>query len=347
MHTTSPLRVEAACPVFGTCGGCQLQHMHYESQLEWKRAVVEQLLQDVGNFDDPPLLATVPCDIPWNYRNQMRFSVNRDGQLGLTARGTRRVLPLNACPIAHQRINDALGILGCSAHPRPQVVVRYGAASGQMLIQPQQTPEMAQTLAEAELDIHTETMEEVLAGETFRIRPSSFFQTNTAQANKMLDMVLAGLLSSNERAASELRVVDAYCGVGTFALFLARHVAHVIAIEESPSAITDAEWNLRHVDNVAIRKGKVEDLLPEMAATLDGLVIDPPRAGCQRGVLDALAANPVQRIVYVSCDPSTLARDLDILCHQHATYRLRTIQPLDMFPHTAHIETITVLEHVC
>ena len=296
-----------------------------------------------------------------------------------------------------------------------------------MLIQPHPTPAVAQQLADAGLDLRTNTMEEMLAGETFRIRPSSFFQTNTAQAEKMAQMVLNGLLddkslnstsprpiarrgegggavwgaallplwspageeggqleglSTNVEAGAAgggggapcrclaspplaspspeqptrvrevtgsstplpLTIADAYCGVGTFALLLARHVNKVIAIEESASAIKDAQWNLREVSNVDIVKGKVEDVLPALASQLDGLVIDPPRAGCQQVVLDALVQYPVARIVYVSCDPSTLARDLNILCHQHPIYRLRSVRPLDMFPQTAHIECIAVLE---
>ncbi len=139
---------------------------------------------------------------------------------------------------------------------------------------------------------------------------------------------------------TELTIVDAYCGVGTFARILAQHVGKVIAIEESASAIKDAQWNLRDVNNVEILKGKVEDMLPNLATRIDGLVIDPPRAGCQQVVLDALVQNPVTRIVYVSCDPSTLARDLNILCHLHPIYQLRSVQPLDMFPQTAHIECV-------
>ena len=145
------------------------------------------------------------------------------------------------------------------------------------------------------------------------------------------------------RAAS-LTIVDAYCGVGTFALLLARHVGKIIAIEESASAIKDAQWNARNVDNIEIIKGKVEDILPSLISKIDGFVIDPPRAGCQQIVLDALIQHPVERIVYVSCDPSTLARDLHILCHQHPIYRLCSVQPLDMFPQTVHIECIAVLE---
>lgn len=354
IHQPSPLRIAASCPVFGTCGGCQLQHMRYEAQLEWKRAMVQQLLQDIGGFEHPPVRETVPCDIPWHYRNHMRFSVNRHGQPGLTARGTHRVLPLTSCPIAHEQINRTLDVLSQMPNERPQVLMRCGTATGQMLIQPHPQPEVIQQLADIGLDVHSDTMEEVLLGETFRIRPSSFFQTNTAQAEKMVQLVMNGLLGnqnlvldtppqSNKHAGT---IIDAYCGVGTFALLLARHVDKVIAIEESASAIKDAQWNLREVNNVEILKGKVEDILPSLALQVDGLVIDPPRAGCQQVVLDALIQHSVTRVVYVSCDPSTLARDLNILCHLHPTYRLHSVQPLDMFPQTAHIECVAVLERI-
>jgi len=344
--------------------------MQYTAQLRWKWSVVRQLLRDIGGFDDPPLLETVPCDDPWHYRNHMRFSVNRDGQPGLTARGTHRVLPLTCCPIAHEQINRVLGVLSQVSNARPQLLVRCSAASGQALLQPYPAPEIAGQLAAAGLDVHSETMEEVLAGETFRIRPSSFFQTNTAQAEKMARMVLEGLLKetvdriplpqrrtpSGERCgpawgagnAPTFRgtYADAYCGVGTFALLLARHVEKVIAIEESASAIKDARWNLRNTVNVELLQGKTEDLLPGVAAQLDGLVLDPPRTGCQQKVLDALVQHPVARLVYVSCDPETLARDLNVLCHLHSIYRLCWVQPLDMFPQTVHIECIAVLEQI-
>lgn len=346
IHEPSPLRVMAPCPVFGECGGCQLQHMRYDAQLAWKRGIVEQLLHEIGHFEQLPLLDTVPCDVPWHYRNHMRFSVNRDGQPGLTARGTHRVLPLTHCPIAQEPINRALAVLSEHQNARPQVLMRCGSQSGQLLIQPTPSPDVALQLTDVGLDLHTETMEERLAGETFRIRPSSFFQTNTAQAEKMAQMVLHGLFDGNTQEPSSMTVVDAYCGVGTFALLFARHVGKVLAIEESASAIKDAQWNLRGVENVEILKGKVEELLPSLSAPLHGFVIDPPRAGCQRDVLDVLARHPVYRIVYVSCDPSTLARDLDILCHQHAAYQLRSVQTLDMFPHTAHIECISLLERI-
>ncbi len=349
IHEPSPLRVEAPCVVFGTCGGCQLQHMRYGAQLEWKHHVVGDLLREVGAFADAPLLPPVPCDNPWHYRNQMRFSVNRDGLVGLTVRNSHRVLPLTSCPIAHEQINRVLPILNRYVNERPQAQIRCGVTTGQVLIQPVPGDEAVQELTASGLDLRSETLEEQLLGETFRIRPSSFFQTNTLQAEKMARMVLNGLLPQANQSSTQarsLKVVDAYCGVGTFALLLSRHVGKVIAIEESSSAIKDAQWNLRDISNVEILKGKVEAMLPALAARIDGFVIDPPRAGCQQVVLDALLQHPVSRIVYVSCEPSTLARDLHVLCHLHPVYRLRSVQPLDMFPQTAHIECVAVLERI-
>jgi 23S rRNA (uracil1939-C5)-methyltransferase len=290
------------------------------------------------------------------------------------------VLPLTSCPIADEQINGALSVLSQLPNERPQLLIRCGTASHQMLIQPHPKPDVAAQLTAAGLDIHTDTMEEILAGETFRVRPSSFFQTNTAQAEKMVQMVLDGLgivtdsrggrgplgrpgaeergdqgekawatqgpspLRDDTRQENQEIIVDAYCGVGTFALLLAKHVGKVIAIEESASAIKDAQWNLGGTSNVEVLKGKVEEVLPALASQIDGLVIDPPRAGCQQVVLNALVQHPVARIVYVSCDPSTLARDLNILCHLHPAYHLHSVQPLDMFPQTAHIECIAILE---
>lgn len=334
----SPWRVEAPCPQFGSCGGCQFQHIDYARQLEIKRQMVIDLLREEGGFAGPPVLPTLGCAVPWRYRNHMRFSVNREGQVGLTARGTHRVLPLSDCPIAHETINRALRVLTSSPQPRPQALVRCGAQTDQVMLQPLPTPELRARLEDAGLDVREESMEEELAGARFRIRPSSFFQTNTPQAEQMAALVLRGL-----EVSPEMTLADTYCGVGTFALLLARHAQKVIAIEESASAVRDALWNVREVPNVHILQGKTEDLLPTLTETIDGLVLDPPRQGCQRPVLDALVARCVPRVVYVSCDPATLARDLQYLCQTTGAYTLTQVQPLDMFPQTAHIECVAVL----
>lgn len=333
-------RVPARCPVFGECGGCQLQHMSYTAQLDWKTQRMRELLAASG-FASPPVAPAMGCEPPWNYRNHMRFSINREGRAGLTARDSHRVLPLHACPIAHERINDALALLANEVLPKPQILIRYGEASSQMLLQPPPSQEARHCLETAGLDIRDADMEESLLGRSFRIRPSSFFQTNTRQASRMAALVLERLPSG-----SNVALVDAYCGVGTFAGLMAARAGRVIAIEESASAIRDARANMSDTPNVEIIQGKVEVILPGMTERLDGLVIDPPRAGCQRPVLDALIARRVPRIVYVSCGPDTLTRDLAYLCLDQAAYRLVSVQPLDMFPQTAHIENITLLEAV-
>lgn len=336
----APERVAAPCPVFGVCGGCQLQHMDYAAQLAWKSDRMRSLLAEAG-FIDAPVRDAIGCNPPWNYRNHMRFSVDRAGRVGLTARGTSRVLPLTRCDIAHERINDALAILARHELPRPQALVRVGVATGQMLLQPSPAGALREELAALGVELREAEFEEELAGHRFRIRPSSFFQTNTAQATVMARLALEAL-----PAGDEITLVDAYCGVGTFARLMAERAGRVLAIEESESAIRDARANLSGAANVEIVKGKVEAILPALTERLDGLIIDPPRAGCQRPVLDALIGRRVPRIVYISCGPESLARDLSILCLESGAYRLVSLQPLDMFPQTAHIENIAVLEAV-
>ena len=217
--------------------------------------------------------------------------------------------------------------------------MRYGVATGELLLQPAPSDEARAELEAAGLHVRDESFEEGLGDRRFRVRPSSFFQTNTAQANVMARLALEALPSG-----PDVTLVDAYCGVGTFARLMAERVGRVRAIEESASAIRDARYNLREAPNVEIVQAKVEDVLPQMRERLDGLVIDPPRAGCQRRVLDALIERRVPRVVYVSCGPETLARDLRLLCLESGAYELISLQPLDMFPQTAHIENIAVLQ---
>jgi 23S rRNA (uracil1939-C5)-methyltransferase len=333
-------RVTPRCAVFGQCGGCQLQQMAYPAQLAWKTQRVRELLRGVG-FAEPPVRDAIGCEPPWNYRNHMRFGVDREGRIGLTARGTHRLIPLHGCPIAQPRINEALAALAQEPQRPPQALVRYGVATGQMLIQPAPPPATRARLESAGLEVGDESMEEELGGVRFRIRPSSFFQTNTAQANVMARLALAEL-----PAGPAVTLVDAYCGVGVFARLMAERVGRVLAIEESASAVRDARWNLRDTPHVEIIQAKVEDDLPQRAERIDGLVIDPPRAGCQRPVLDALATRRPPVVVYISCDPTTLARDLAYLCLKTGAYRLRSVQPLDMFPQTAHIENIATLDAI-
>ena len=327
----SPHRVEPPCPYFGECGGCQWQHVAYSRQLEMKRDILIRQLREVGRIEDPYVLETIPSPSTTAYRNHARFSVNRQGSLGFTRTGTRRHLEIDRCLLMHDRINSVLTEVQGRGRTLRQVAVRCGVATGEMLVQPH-------------LDIPGLTFEsgqtqytEALFGYPFRVSSPSFFQVNTPQA---------------ERMASELRdrlhptggelLADAYGGVGTFAVLLSPYYREIITLEESPSAIEDAIINCRPFPNVRVVKGKSEDVLPSLDSRPDTVILDPPRTGCHPTVLEFLANLAPRKIAYVSCAPNTLARDLRILIH--GGYSLREAVPIDMFPQTHHVESISILE---
>ena len=326
----SPHRVEAPCCYFGDCTGCQWQHMDYTYQLELKRQAVEEALHRVGGFTDIPVLSTLASPQQFGYRNHARFTVGSQGRLGFVHRERRRFVDIGRCMLMDPWINDTLGMLqGCCAETT-QLSVRYGTNSGSWLVQP------ALSNSEVPLESGQKHYREVIEGVTFRVAASSFFQVNTQQAATIAELVRDSLHLSGREV-----VVDAYSGVGTFAALLAPHAARVIAIEESASAIKDAEENLSACSNVAMRPGKTETVLGELEETVDAVVLDPPRTGCQRQALESLMRLAPARISYTSCDPATLARDLRVLAT--GPYQVEAVQPVDMFPQTHHVECIATL----
>jgi 23S rRNA (uracil1939-C5)-methyltransferase len=160
---------------------------------------------------------------------------------------------------------------------------------------------------------------------------------NTHQAARLFELVWARLNLSGQET-----LVDAYAGVGTFASALAAHAKRVIAIEESSAAVKDARINLAYLSNVELVLGKTEEVLATITPTPDCVILDPPRTGCHDDALQALVQTRPPRVVYVSCDPSSLARDLRVLCAE--AYELLEVQPVDMFPHTHHIECVATLQ---
>lgn len=324
VHEASPDRVEAPCSYFGVCGGCQWQHITYERQLELKRHVVSEQLRRIGKFAVQPVAEIVGADQPLGYRNHMRFSAGKRGDLGFVRRGSHSLLPIDRCLIAQPAINGTLARYQGKTTGLHQLEVRLGVNTGDILIQPPESGEKRGSYREA------------LLGRPFEVSSASFFQSNTRQAERLIELVIEKL----DPQPDDL-LVDAYAGVGTFAALLAPHVKRVIAIEEAPNAVADAIVNMKDLSNVTCIEGKVEHVLPELDERPDALILDPPRQGCHRAVLDAITTHRPRRLAYVSCDPATLARDLRILVD--GGYELLEVTPLDMFPQTFHVECVANL----
>jgi 23S rRNA (uracil1939-C5)-methyltransferase len=347
VHTAAPGRVTPRCEYFGVCGGCQLQHIEYDEQLRLKTEVVREQMRRIGHLPDVPVRPMLPSPEVWNYRNHARFSVDRAGFLGFIMRGRKRMLRIENCHIMQPPIVDVLHALQGDFEPAStidpaaepprgrlpklhQVAVRLGVNSGDMLVQ----PDISAFVPEVKSG-QTSFVEE-LCGERFRVSASSFFQVNTAQAERLVDLVREGLCLSPDDV-----LLDAYAGVGTFAKVLAKDVAEVIAIEVAASSVADGRYNTAGMPNVRWIEGEVERVLPELDITSTAVVLDPSRQGCAPPVLDALIEAAVPRVAYVSCDPATLARDLRVLVD--GGYQVDHVQPVDLFPQTYHIENVALL----
>ncbi len=275
----APPRVEPRCPYFGACGGCQVQHLAYAEQLRWKTANLRAQLQRIGRLPDPPVLPIIPAAHPWHYRNQARFQVDTAGHLGFSRAHSRRLVLIEHCSIMQPEIVALMPRLQQLLPGAHQIVVRYGARTGQFLIAP------PLPLPESELPSGQPAYEEILLGRRFRVSASSFFQVNTrvdertvtpelrrawpplaerATADLSQAEVLALLVLDRLPLTGRELVVDAYCGVGTFTLLAAERASEVIGIEEARCAVRDAEYNARGVANVRFVEGRTEDRLASL-----------------------------------------------------------------------------------
>ena len=326
----SPHRVEAPCRYFGACTGCQWQHIDYEHQLELKRDRVSTSLKQYQTLSDISVAPTMPSPQVFNYRNHARFTVRGQGRLGYINRMSRRFVEIDECMLMDPWINEALGELQGKCAETTQLSVRLGVNAGEWLIQPtMQNPDISLKTGQTHY-------REKLLGHTFRIASPSFAQVNTPQTERMIELVRRRL----ELRGDEL-LLDAYAGVGVFAALTAPYVKKVVAIEESSAAIKDAAVNTVGIDNLEFIEAKTEDAIGGLEERPDAVILDPSRLGCHPNALDALISNRVPRIVYVSCDPDALARDLDRLVS--GGYGVDSVEPLDMFPQTHHVECLATL----
>jgi len=347
----SPHRVETPCPYFGACGGCQWQHIDYSAQLLYKCEIIKSQFRRIGKLDDPPVRPMLGMANPWHYRNHAQFAISAEGGLGFRIGRSHRVIPIDTCLLLHPLLNETLGMLDLDFSGLTRVSIRVGIRTGDVLIVlesgAKEVPEvtvnvpvscvlLAQDGTEITL-VGKRYIHERVAKRTYRVSVGSFFQINTDQTERLIQILGEGLA-----LGADDRLLDAYCGVGTLGLSLASRVAQVIGIESHSGAMEDALINAGGLSNTYFIEGKVEEILPDMIDSIDVVILDPPRQGCHPAVIRALCARGPQRIAYVSCDPTTLARDVHLLV-ENGGYYLHEVQPLDMFPQTYHIESVSFL----
>jgi 23S rRNA (uracil1939-C5)-methyltransferase len=330
------------------CGGCQWQHIAYDTQLRFKTDIVREQFARIGKIPDALVRDTLGMNEPWHYRNNVQFQMDADGHLCFRAFESHNLVQIEECHILDPLLDGMFHAIDFEGVKFNTVTLRAGTQTGQRMLvlegRDAQPPEIAvdepvsivyQTpRGETTLLIGKDALHEELQGRAFRVSPVSFFQVNTAMAEKLVELIERYL---KPRAADVL--LDAFGGVGTFGLLLAPRVARVIEIEESQSAADDARANAVDLTNVEFHRGAVEDVLPKLRTKIDIAVADPPRAGLAPGALDAIIASAPRALAYVSCDPATLARDARRLID--GGYRLIETQPVDLFPQTFHIETVS------
>ena len=350
----SPHRVTPPCPYVPRCGGCQLQHIEYSHQVELKREIVLDALRRQRVEHPEPRVHAV--EDPWRYRIRGEFHViNTESPpaLGFNRARSWRPIAVDDCLIHHPRITTALpalrGLLGSSATNTLNTLhLTVGEDGQELLIHAKPARGLAAGALEGGLDLpgagRVSTTSTTLRwrGLTFRVTPDAFIQVNWAQMDVLYQCAIDAL-----GGHAGLRVVDAYAGIGVLACHLAAEAREVTCIESNRGAAQLGVLNAR-VNDVADRMhfvlSPVEDALPRVGAAemADAIILDPPRAGCSGRVTGWLALAGPKRVVYVSCDPATLARDLHTLVAS-GPYRVDALDVVDMFPQTYHVESVVTL----
>lgn len=350
--TPAPDRIQADCRHFTQCGGCHYQHLAYKDQIQAKTEILRDQFQRIGKIPDPPIQAMQPSLNEWKYRNHLQFHVSGEGKLGFISAKGSFILAVEECLLPEADIFTFWRELqfepGTSIE---RAALRCGKDHELMLVLEAETDDPPGIEIEADLSVvhFYEGHPVVLAGKEyfhvdvlgkeFRVSAGSFFQVNTEMTEKMV----VHLLKKLTEGSPSITLLDVYCGAGLFSRFLAPHYGQVIGIESSSSACEDYAENLDEFDHVDLYEGEAEHILPALAGQISGdvhVIVDPPRAGLEKQVLDAILVVKPRLLAYVSCDPATLARDSARLIH--GGYRLQEVVPFDLFPQTYHIESISL-----
>lgn len=388
----SPYRVEIPKEDMHKYGGCQLHHMSYEGQLQFKQNLVEQTLTRIGKLQDVNIHPIIGMEQPFHYRNKAQVPVGeRNGRLitGFYKPRTHEIIDTDESVIHMEAINDAIKIvkeicseLGVAAYNEEahtgvlrHIMARFGRKTDELMIvlitRTEKLPhrkeiveKIVAALPNVKSVVHNVNPKrtnvilgertQVLWGQNviydyignvkFAISPRSFYQVNPVQTQVLYDKALAYTGLTGEEI-----VIDAYCGIGTISLFLAQQAKKVYGVEVVSDAINDAKKNadLNGITNVEFTVGEAETVIPNWAKEgihADVIVVDPPRKGCDAALLKTIIEMKPKRVVYVSCNPATLARDLGIL--ETGGYQTLEVQPVDMFPMTMHVECVVLMSRV-
>lgn len=339
----APERVEPECRHFGSCGGCQWQHGSYEAQLEWKQSIVTGQLAHLGRHPDPPVRTIVAAGAPFQYRNRMDYRVI-SGRPALHERRSKTLVPLSECQILHPNLSAVLTDLGDLSGVQA-LTLRTSTTTGDVLVViegdvPRQASAWGCNVAVVEGDqlrsVHGEAvLEETVAGVPFRISGRTFFQNNTAGAEQ-----LVRLATEAAGVTADDTLLDTYAGGGLFAATVGREAGRVVAIERDQIAASDLQSNLNRAEvaDHRIMRASTEEAIESIDEYWDVVIADPPRKGLGVNGIDAVTAAEPRTLVYVSCDPASLARDTAIL--DEMGYELDWVAPVDMFPQTFHIECV-------
>jgi 23S rRNA (uracil1939-C5)-methyltransferase len=351
------------------CGGCHYQNLPYEKQLQAKTDILRDQLQRIGKIENPPVQPIVASPEQWNYRNHVQFHLTEDGKIGFVTHSSPlpqgeglgvRVMPIEECHLPEPVINNFWHDIQFESRINlERVSLRSGDDDELMLILESETEETPELEIEADISIvhiyedhpiviagsDSHTIQ--ILGKDFHVSAPSFFQVNTKMAGKMVEHLISNL-QSPVSTDQPITLLDLYCGVGLFSKFFAPKYAKVIGIESSESANEDFTINLNEFENVELYEGTAEEILPVLVGHAFSvtdpihIIVDPPRAGIDKHALDAILQIQPQVIAYVSCDPSTLARDAARLIK--GGYTLKQVTPFDLFPQTYHIESISIFE---
>jgi len=342
----SPDRVAPRCRHFGECGGCQFQHLAYPLQLAVKEKILREQFLRLGGIPDAPVRPVLPSPNPWNYRNSVYFTPASERRLGFYRTDAHSVMPVEECHLPEPRLVDLWKSLDWEPFPGLRQIGFRAGDEDEMVVFESDTGEAPETTVESPVSVallgpqgeesHLAggRLEYEISGRNFAVSAGSFFQVNSAQIPAMVDLVMEMADPRKDET-----VIDVYCGAGLFSAFLAGRAARVIGIEESSSAVKDFESNLDAFDSVELYAAPAEQALEEISLRPALAVVDPPRSGMTPRAMRALLRMAPARIVMVSCEMSTLVRDGRLLAE--AGYRLGGVAPIDMFPQTSHLESVS------